>query len=715
MAAMLYFGGDVVRATEPPAPKSPTSDRQVQDEPITLGTIGTIVGIAAGAALIWTAIRTCTSTTTCKWVDAAPQQGPAGARPTSGEKEKQKISVTTTKYTLGAAIGTGLPGDAEPFLPAPGYDMSDSTLVMMSLAETPGTTPFMSVEHRDMLYHFNRLSPEFVADDTVIYDVIKQTVGGFRRWAPPTGPDSLTFDLTSPGFSLTTFDIPATAAHMAYEWFVTSPELGVLFQSSGTLEQGQMPTISGDIDPTQFLLSPGRIELSSFERRVAVPLPPGMDSVHYEILFEVHARAWKAAPENAPPTLWDAYALDADHIEVVFDRDVVPASATDVLNYTLASLGSVDGATMTAGNVVLLTVSGAAAPGDVEGVTVAGIVGSAAGLTMTSPASREFVMGALAPSDVQTADPGALADPTCVDRSLFAGAGGEIGVGEAGPRVTLEGVATGRFGQTYYLSNLGGGTRGGVAVQASPSELVPGERYRLIGRVRERQGETEFCSIVKLTELGTAGLVTPVNTTVGLARLDVCDMSSAILSGEDLEGMLVRLPFVRVVDGSPADPDRFWVADPLTPDTIAVESLNEVLGTLVPPAVGDLVTVIGVLHHDTDGFRVCPRSYDDIADHGVGDVGPDGGVLSFSVAPNPARTAKFSFTLPQASDVKIGIYDVAGREVATLVDAHLPAGSFSREWSGADTQGRTVGAGVYFARMKANGVERAIRTVYLGR
>ena len=89
--------------------------------------------------------------------------------------------------------------------------------------------------------------------------------------------------------------------------------------------------------------------------------------------------------------------------------------------------------------------------------------------------------------------------------------------------------------------------------------------------------------------------------------------------------------------------------------------------------------------------------------------------LAFSVAPNPARRATFSLTLPEEGDVEIGIYDVVGRHVNTVLAGRLPAGNYSREWAGTDDAGRQVGAGVYFARLKAGGINRAIRTVYLGR
>ena len=50
--------------------------------------------------------------------------------------------------------------------------------------------------------------------------------------------------------------------------------------------------------------------------------------------------------------------------------------------------------------------------------------------------------------------------------------------------------------------------------------------------------------------------------------------------------------------------------------------------------------------------------------------------------PNPFNpTTRFSYTLAQPGQVLIAVYDVAGRRVATLVDAYSPQGQFSVEWS----------------------------------
>ena len=72
-------------------------------------------------------------------------------------------------------------------------------------------------------------------------------------------------------------------------------------------------------------------------------------------------------------------------------------------------------------------------------------------------------------------------------------------------------------------------------------------------------------------------------------------------------------------------------------------------------------------------------------------------------APNPFNPATtISFDLPQATPVRVRVYDMAGRLVQTLVDgAVLEAGPHDVMWRGNDASGRQVAAGTYFCRMEA--------------
>jgi hypothetical protein len=96
-------------------------------------------------------------------------------------------------------------------------------------------------------------------------------------------------------------------------------------------------------------------------------------------------------------------------------------------------------------------------------------------------------------------------------------------------------------------------------------------------------------------------------------------------------------------------------------------------------------------------------------------VGPGGLPSSFSFAmsgSNPVRSAaSFHYALPRAAPVDLGIFDLAGRRVATLVSGRVEAGEHDASWDLRNADGATVHAGIYFARLVAGadrGVERVV-------
>ncbi|HXS83374.1 MAG TPA: FlgD immunoglobulin-like domain containing protein [Methylomirabilota bacterium] len=418
-----------------------------------------------------------------------------------------------------------------------------------------------------------------------------------------------------------------------------------------------------------------------------------------------------------PPNVSDAYPRTDNTVFVKFDRNVTVASAQNTSNYSLASFGSVNSAVMSGTDAVILGITNGLGHGDLETVTVNGVVGLASGAAMTTPQSLTFVNGVLTAEEVQRANPDSLAatNPPCLDRSRFAGGGGQISQGGVGTRATMAATVAARYGSIYYMMDPGNVTRGGLAAFAPPAVLTTGNKYRLVGQVQEFFGETEFSNIIEATDQGAAGVPAPKLIAVIQASRDTCDFTNTLKDGEDYEGRLVTLGAVKVVQRFLTPPTNgFHVADQSFPDTIFVENFNGVLTPLNAPTLGHVVNLTGVVHYSGGSFRIVPRGYSDIVDLGVAGVGGPGGHLAFSVAPNPSRKPTFSFTLPQEADVDIGIYDVAGRQVASVFKGALPAGSYSRDWSGQMTDGRTASAGVYFARMNAGGVSKTLQTVFLG-
>jgi hypothetical protein len=69
--------------------------------------------------------------------------------------------------------------------------------------------------------------------------------------------------------------------------------------------------------------------------------------------------------------------------------------------------------------------------------------------------------------------------------------------------------------------------------------------------------------------------------------------------------------------------------------------------------------------------------------------------------PNPFNpTTRIRYEIPQATTVRVSIFDVRGRLVRTLVDNRsLPAGRYEEIWNGLDDRGKNASSGVYFYRL----------------
>ena len=77
---------------------------------------------------------------------------------------------------------------------------------------------------------------------------------------------------------------------------------------------------------------------------------------------------------------------------------------------------------------------------------------------------------------------------------------------------------------------------------------------------------------------------------------------------------------------------------------------------------------------------------------------------------NPITTIRYS--LADAGRARLVIYNLAGQQVRTLVDADLPPGAYSVSWDGRDGQGRAVASGAYVYRL-TSGQGRLIRRMIM--
>jgi hypothetical protein len=210
---------------------------------------------------------------------------------------------------------------------------------------------------------------------------------------------------------------------------------------------------------------------------------------------------------------------------------------------------------------------------------------------------------------------------------------------------------------------------------------------------------------------------------------------------------------VVVAGGQLKNPGGFFLRETLTPiDLTALEATPSAGGIRiswqVPEANFDGFLVLRAPGEDADesAYEVLnpsepipgrgPWQYDDLLvepgetySYKIGALLPGGGMsvygpavatapvrLKFALfpgAPNPVRDATtLRFDLPRSGQVKMRIYDPAGRRVRVLLDRVLPAGHQTIVWDGRNDDGRPVASGIFYVRLESRG-EMATRTLTL--
>ncbi len=90
-----------------------------------------------------------------------------------------------------------------------------------------------------------------------------------------------------------------------------------------------------------------------------------------------------------------------------------------------------------------------------------------------------------------------------------------------------------------------------------------------------------------------------------------------------------------------------------------------------------------------------------------GPVRPEGGGFLRPVAPNPSSSVfHVSVDLPEAIDIRLEVYDTAGRRVGLLADGLLAAGEHEFSWDASE-----LSSGCYLVRLRGAGVCEARRCV----
>jgi len=80
--------------------------------------------------------------------------------------------------------------------------------------------------------------------------------------------------------------------------------------------------------------------------------------------------------------------------------------------------------------------------------------------------------------------------------------------------------------------------------------------------------------------------------------------------------------------------------------------------------------------------------------------------------PNPFNpVTSIRFDIPEASNVKITVYNELGKVVKVLVDNNLSAGHHVTQWDSKDSFGESVSAGIYLYKIESGGYQKTMKMV----
>jgi len=82
--------------------------------------------------------------------------------------------------------------------------------------------------------------------------------------------------------------------------------------------------------------------------------------------------------------------------------------------------------------------------------------------------------------------------------------------------------------------------------------------------------------------------------------------------------------------------------------------------------------------------------------------------------PNPFNlSTQVRFVLPNNSKVSIKVYNLLGKEIATLLDKEMSPGNYTVIWEAKDSDGKLIPSGVYLIRFMAGNYTKTIKAVLL--
>ncbi|HLP16704.1 MAG TPA: T9SS type A sorting domain-containing protein [Bacteroidota bacterium] len=271
----------------------------------------------------------------------------------------------------------------------------------------------------------------------------------------------------------------------------------------------------------------------------------------------------------------------------------------------------------------------------------------------------------------------------------------------------------------YYIQS-GTAPFSGIWVTGPDSimaKVANGDSIIVTGYINENFDVTRVENITKMR------IVSRKNPLPQPLNLKTEVFGAGTLTGEPYEGMLVSFDNMVVTDIAPVFQDftEFEASNSSKGIRIQLDGKHRVsitpgdsaTGAFVVKADMNLGTVKGIIYYSAQRYKLVPRTSADFPNlvlgvHKTDDVMPK----DFSIAqnyPNPFNpSTTIRFTVARTQFVTLKVYDLLGREVATMVNEQMNPGTYSMQWNAA-----TLSSGVYFYRMQAGDFVRTMKLMLL--
>ncbi|MCF7911931.1 MAG: T9SS type A sorting domain-containing protein [Candidatus Cloacimonetes bacterium] len=276
----------------------------------------------------------------------------------------------------------------------------------------------------------------------------------------------------------------------------------------------------------------------------------------------------------------------------------------------------------------------------------------------------------------------------------------------AGQSVTVEALVTGvgySGGIGYFLTNEGGAWDG-IYVYDSENSPARGDLVRLTAEVSEYFGYTELGDVTdfQIISSGNALPTYPSITTQELA------------TEEAYEGVYVAIHNVTITQES--NDYGEWFVD----DGSGECQIDDGFGVTFPELqIGDEIShIYGLVDYSFSEYGLNPQ-FDYEIDYGQDNDENIVTVVDLKAYPNPFRAAgersviNFSYTLENASELELAVYNIRGQKIAQLAEGMQPAGTYQISWNGRDTAGAALPAGIYLYQLRAEGIAKSAKILLL--